>query len=70
MAQVETLEMAPLDTVLDELGSKKGALIPILQQAQAIFGYLPAEVLEHISKRTRISLSRSTAWSPSTPSFI
>jgi NADH-quinone oxidoreductase subunit E len=58
MAQVETLEMAPLDKVLDELGSKKGALIPILQQAQAIFGYLPAEVLQHISKRTRIPLSQ------------
>ena len=58
MAQVETLEMAPLDRVLDELGERKGALIPILQQAQAIFGYLPPEVLEHISKRTRIPLSQ------------
>lgn len=58
MAQIETLEMAPLDKVLDELAPQKGALIPILQQAQAIYGYLPPQVLEHISKRTRVPLSQ------------
>jgi NADH-quinone oxidoreductase subunit E len=58
MAQIETLEMAPLDRVLDEWGTQKGSLITILQRAQDIYGYLPPEVLEHISRRTRTPLSK------------
>jgi len=41
--------MARLDEVLAEYSDKDGALIPVLQQAQAIFGYLPKDVLKHIS---------------------
>ena len=32
----------------------KGKLIPILQKAQEIYGYLPADILEFISRRTGI----------------
>ncbi len=41
--------MAWLDDVLEEYSRKDGALIPVLQQAQAIFGYLPQEVLKRVS---------------------
>jgi NADH-quinone oxidoreductase subunit E len=58
MSQLETLDLAPLDEVLDEFAGKRGALIPILQKAQEIFGYLPAEVLRYISERTRTPLSQ------------
>ncbi len=50
--------------VLDRLvasadGAGAGAnLIALLQQVQAEFGYLPADALEEISRRTRIPLSR------------
>lgn len=54
----ETLDMAPLDEVLDEYRDQQGAVIPVLQRAQAIYGYLPAEVLQHISKRMRVPLSQ------------
>lgn len=37
---------------------KKGSLIPVLQDAQEIFGYLPEHVLQAISKETKIPLSR------------
>jgi NADH:ubiquinone oxidoreductase subunit E len=57
MSQVETLDLAPLDEVLDEFAGKKGSLIAILQRAQDIFGYLPSEVLKHISERTHTPLS-------------
>ena len=33
-------DFAQLDELLAELGSKKGTLIPILQRAQDMFGYL------------------------------
>ena len=33
-------------------------MIPVLQHAQEVYGYLPKEVLAEISKRTGIPLSR------------
>jgi len=54
----ETLDMAPLDEVIDEYRGERGTVIPVLQRAQAIYGYLPAEVLGHISKRMGVPLSQ------------
>ncbi|MHB1296380.1 MAG: NADH-quinone oxidoreductase subunit NuoE [Anaerolineae bacterium] len=50
--------MAPLDEVLDAYKTEPGAVIPVLQKAQEIFGYLPTEVLQHISKRLRVPISQ------------
>jgi len=55
--QEETLDLAPLDEILDKYRDQKGAVIPILQQAQEVFGYLPREVLEAISQKMGIPLS-------------
>ncbi len=41
--------MGRLDEVLAQYKDKAGALIPVLQLAQGIFGYLPQDVLKHIS---------------------
>ena len=41
--------LARLDEVLKEYRDKPGALIPVLQMAQAIFGYLPESALKRIS---------------------
>jgi NADH:ubiquinone oxidoreductase subunit E len=38
-----------LDGIIAEYKDKPGALIPVLQMAQAIFGYLPENVLRKIS---------------------
>ncbi len=38
-----------LDEVITEYKNKPGALIPVLQIAQAMFGYLPEKVLKRIS---------------------
>jgi len=51
-------DMAKLDEVLADLGSRKGTLIPILQKAQDIFGYLPREILIHISEKISVPLSQ------------
>lgn len=43
-------ELLPkLDEVLQEYKDKPGALIPVLQIAQGMFGYLPEEALKRIS---------------------
>lgn len=41
--------LARLDEVIAEYKDKPGALIPVLQMAQAIFGYLPESALRKIS---------------------
>ena len=50
------------ESQLDELIAKykgtKGPLIPILEQAQDIFGYLPEKVLKIISEELEISLAK------------
>ena len=40
---------ARLDAVLSQYRDKPGGLIPVLQLAQAIFGYLPKEVIKKIA---------------------
>jgi NADH:ubiquinone oxidoreductase subunit E len=41
--------ISKLDEVIEEYRSKPGALIPVLQIAQGMFGYLPQSALKHIS---------------------
>lgn len=41
--------LARLDEVIADYRNKPGALIPVLQIAQGIFGYLPASALKRIS---------------------
>jgi len=54
----DTLDMAPLDQVLENLEGEEGGLIPVLQKAQGIYGYLPHEVLNYISKKLQVPLSQ------------
>jgi NADP-reducing hydrogenase subunit HndA len=45
-----------LYAIIDELKDTPGALMPILQQAQEIYGYLPLEVQRMIALRMGISV--------------
>ena len=45
-----------LEQTLDEYAQVKGSMIAILQHAQEIYGYLPQDVLAHISERTGVPL--------------
>ena len=49
--------MGRLESVLSEYKGKPGALIPVLQIAQGIFGYLPEKVLKHIALHLEKSYS-------------
>lgn len=60
---LDTLDLAPLEAVLDRFAGRPGAtpagaLIPILQAAQGIYGYLPAEILQAIADRLNVSLGK------------
>ena len=45
-----------LIAVIDKYRDVKGAMMPILQQAQEIYGYLPIEVQKIIAERMGVSL--------------
>ncbi len=54
----ETLDMAPLQQIIDEYKGQRGVLIPVLQRAQEAYGYLPPEVLKGIAEGLRVPLSQ------------
>ena len=46
-----------LKQVIEELRDEKGCLMPIMQRAQDIYGYLPIEVQQMIATRVNVPLS-------------
>lgn len=46
-----------LDKAIEAHRNEKGALMPILQEAQEIYGYLPVEVQKHIAVSMDVPLS-------------
>lgn len=58
MAASQPLEAAQLEEVLQTYRGQKGAVIPVLQKAQKIYGYLPEAVLQRIARGMRVPISR------------
>jgi len=54
----ETLDLKPLYEALEPFKAQRGALIPALQKAQEIYGWLPKEVLEVVAREMRVPPSR------------
>jgi len=54
----ETLDLAPLQQIIDEYKGQKGILIQVLQRAQETYGYLPTEVLQAIADGLGVPLSQ------------
>jgi NADH-quinone oxidoreductase subunit E len=54
----ETPDLTQLNPILDEYRGQKGAVIPVLQKAQKIYGFLPPEVLRRIAAGMRVPLSK------------
>jgi NADH-quinone oxidoreductase subunit E len=54
----ERVDLSKLDPIIEKYRDHEGALIPLLQEAQQIYGYLPEEVLLRIGRALKISLSR------------
>ncbi|MDH7485583.1 MAG: NADH-quinone oxidoreductase subunit NuoE [Anaerolineae bacterium] len=58
MTEGEPLDLAPLEEILDRYEGQEGVVIPVLQQVQEVFGYLPRPALEFVSQRMKVPLSQ------------
>ncbi|MHB1004327.1 MAG: NADH-quinone oxidoreductase subunit NuoE family protein [Chloroflexota bacterium] len=58
VTQEATVDLSRLGGILDKYRGQRGALIPILQQAQEAYGYLPREVLVAIAEGLGAPLSQ------------
>jgi NADH-quinone oxidoreductase subunit E len=54
----QEFDLSLMDEVFAQYEQEKGVLIPVLQKAQEIYGYLPPEVLQLIARRLKIPLSK------------
>jgi len=51
------VDLSLIDPIIKKFKNKRGNLIPLLQGAQDIFGYLPPQAFEKISNDTGLKLS-------------
>ena len=54
----EALDLSKMEPIFEKFRGQEGALIPALQEAQNIYGYLSEEVLAHVSRELKMPLSR------------
>ena len=57
MDQSKEEDLSLLDSIIEKFRNKKGNIIPILQAAQDIYGYLPSKAFKKISNETGIKLA-------------
>ena len=53
-----SVELGQVDAILSEYRERRGLLVPILQDIQARYNYLPREALERVAERRHIPLSQ------------
>ncbi len=53
-----SIDLSLLENTFQQYQGQRGALIPILQAAQDIYGYLPQEVLALIARQLGVSLGK------------
>jgi NADH:ubiquinone oxidoreductase subunit E len=58
MANDNGVDLGQMDEIFQKYSGQKGALIPILQNAQDIYGYLPQEVLQLIAEKMGVSIGK------------
>jgi NADH-quinone oxidoreductase subunit E len=54
----KAIDLDLMNPIFEKYREQKGALIPILQNAQDVYGYLPPEVLQLIADRLGIALGK------------
>lgn len=57
--QTQESQYQQLQEVFEKYRNFKGALIPLLQEAQEIFGYLPGDVMKKISQEIGVPFSKT-----------
>lgn len=54
----ETVDLKPLERLLKKYARQRGVIIPLLQETQKIYGYLPREALMRIAEATNTDVSQ------------
>lgn len=54
----EGIDLTLMEPVFERYAGDRGTLIPILQRAQEIYGFLPKEVLQLIARRQGLSVGK------------
>jgi NADH:ubiquinone oxidoreductase subunit E len=54
----EAQDLSKLDSVFKKHEAEEGALIPVLQEAQHMYGYLSEEILLRISRTLKVPMSK------------
>ncbi len=57
-ALAQDIDLSAVDKIVEPYRGKKEMVIPVLQEVQDHFGYLPRPAMEQVSLRMRIPLSR------------
>ncbi len=57
LSSVSKIDTGLLDNLISEYDGKRGIMIPVLQKAQDIYGYLPREAFEKLSCELGLNLS-------------
>jgi len=55
---VESIDFKPLEKILKKYAGKRGMIIPLLQETQKIYGYLPRQALVMIADATQTEVSQ------------
>ena len=60
MSEVDSdvVDLSAMESIYETYSGQPGALIPILQKAQDVYGFLPPEVLQWIADRLDIALGK------------
>lgn len=56
--EVKNLDLGTLDKIISKYADTKGAIIPLLQETQDFYGYLPREVLVRIADKMNTDVSQ------------
>ena len=51
----DTIDYSVLDAAIEEFGAKESSLIAVLQRAQEVYRYLPAEIFPYLSGKLGVS---------------
>ena len=51
-------DLGPVDEIVEKYGQEKGALIPLLQEAQDAYGYLDEKIMRELAVRAGYQLSQ------------
>ncbi len=54
----ETIDLTRIEPILKRHGKERGSLIPVLQEVQALFGYLPELALNRVGEALGVPVSR------------